>query len=292
MSFVSTPVVPSTPSGGKTRGFFFYSSAMSIPILISIYFMLASALVLFTKFCAPLNQLLAYGKVAQTQRSSGKGLARLVQLFARLTVPKKYFGHFYILFMILQWAQLPYAANRILTTQPGIVWLLLTLQATRRAAESIALTQWGLTSRMHVSHYAVGILFYICVAANCYFGLLESSAPALGPRHMVAMLVFAIFSLDQFQNHQHLAGLVKYSVPTFRMFLLVACAHYSDEIAIYLAVAAAAWRWQVLQVSVAFFAAWVFVAVNLSVSGLESLRYYRTKFDDYKVTHAVVPLFL
>lgn len=263
---------------------------LPIPVLISIYFTFASALVLLTKFCTPLNRLLEYGKVAQTSKVPAKGLARLVELAARLTVPKSYFTHFYLLFMILQWAQLPYAAEHF-STQWGIVWLLLTIQATRRATESVALTEWGLTSRMHVSHYAVGLLFYICVAANCYCGLLESNSPVIGLRHVVAICVFVMFSVDQFQNHQHLAGLVKYSAPTFRMFLLVACAHYTDEIAIYFAVAAASWN-PVLQVSVAFFAAWMFVAVNLTVSGLESLSYYRTKFDDYKVTRAVVPFFI
>ena len=47
-----------------------------------------------------------------------------------------------------------------------------------------------------------------------------------------------------------------------------------------------------MEVSVALFSAWVFVLVNLSVSGLESLRYYQTKFDDYTVQYAVVPFLL
>lgn len=265
---------------------------MYIPLVISAYFAVASGIVIVTKLCAPLNQLIAYGKVAQTSQTPTEGFSRLVQLVSRVTVPKKYFTHFYLLFMSLQWLQLPYVSLNVLVTQPGIVWLLLTIQATRRAAESIALTQWGLTSRMHVSHYAVGLLFYICVAANCYCGLREPNESIFGMRHVAAILVFVGFSVDQFDNHRHLAGLVKYSTPTFRMFLLVACAHYSDEIAIYFAVTVAAWTSPLLQVSGAFFAAWVFVAVNLSVSGLESLRYYRAKFDDYSVTYAVVPFLI
>lgn len=271
------------PSRGPSRLF-----SMHISTWISLDFAFASGVVLLAKFCAPLNQLLAYGKVAQTSKPQTTGFSRLIQLAATLTVPKYYFAHFYALFTVLQWVQLPYVFHHGPFTQQAFVWLLLTTQATRRAAESFALTQWGLKSRMHVSHYAVGILFYVCVAANCYCGLLEPSNP-LSLRHVAVSMVFVFFSVDQFLNHLHLASLVKYSPPTFGLFLLVACAHYTDEIFIYAAVAAASWNYAALPVSGAFFAAWMFVAINLCVSGLESFHYYCTKFDDYSVSFAVIP---
>ncbi|KAF5209942.1 3-oxo-5-alpha-steroid 4-dehydrogenase [Clavispora lusitaniae] len=146
---------------------------------------------------------------------------------------------------------------------------------------------------MHISHYFVGLYFYVCVAIVSFCGLVVAQEESKRPRQWLAIAFFALFSVDQYNNHRHLAALVKYSVPTFGMFRHVACAHYCDEIVIYFAVTVAAWtREPNMEVSVALFSAWVFVLVNLSVSGLESLRYYQTKFDDYTVQYAVVPFLL
>ncbi|EEQ40044.1 hypothetical protein CLUG_04172 [Clavispora lusitaniae ATCC 42720] len=271
----------------------FSQSGMLVCQAITAGFAAASALILFTKLYTPLNQLLAYGKVAQGPKSTQTGFARLVQIASRWTVPKQYFVHFYILFAVLQWLQLPWAKGKLLHTNFGLAWLLLTAQATRRLMESLLLTQWGSKSRMHISHYFVGLYFYVCVAIVSFCGLVVAQEESKRPRQWLAIAFFALFSVDQYNNHRHLAALVKYSVPTFGMFRHVACAHYCDEIVIYFAVTVAAWtREPNMEVSVALFSAWVFVLVNLSVSGLESLRYYQTKFDDYTVQYAVVPFLL
>lgn len=265
--------------------------------VISAYFSLVSLAIIVAKAVPGLHQFLRYGKVSleSSKHEPQSNLAKLVAMLAEVTVPKNWFTHFYVVFSFLQWGQLVLVPGENFNSNYLIVWLLLTIQATRRLFESFVLTNWGSTSRIHVSHYLVGNLFYVGVSLVCYLGLSEDVGPEsgflrFGWLEAALVVIFGVFSIDQFQNHRHLALLVKYSLPSFRLFNLVSCAHYLDEIAIYLVVALEIIaRGRAAKTKFAFLAAWMFVAVNLTVSALETKSYYGLKFDDYHVNFAIIP---
>lgn len=265
--------------------------------VISAYFSLVSLAIIIAKAVPVLHQFLRYGKVSleSSKYKPLSNLAKLVAMLAEVTVPKNWFTHFYVAFAFLQCGQLLLVPGGSFNSNYLIVWLLLTIQATRRLIESFVLTNWGSASRIHVSHYIAGNLFYVGVSLVCYLGLSEEVGPEsgflqFGWLEAALVVIFIVFSLDQFQNHSHLALLVKYSLPSFRLFNLVSCAHYFDEIVIYLVVALETIaRGRVAKTKFAFLAAWMFVAVNLTVSALETKSYYGLKYDDYHVNFAIIP---
>lgn len=267
--------------------------------VVLTYFLSVSVVILLTKAVPDLNKLLHYGKVSQGQNfrepAEKSGLAKLVDKVAQLTVPKTWFSHFYIVFASIQWLQLLSDPKSVLRLSKFLaVWLLLTVQATRRLAESFALTNWGNKLRMHVSHYMVGLFYYLGMSLTCWLGLgSDKSEFQVGAVDLLILLSFMFFSIDQFQNHRHLALLVKYSVPKFRFFKLVSCAHYMDEIFIYLSVVLLLLvHGPFDNVDFALLSSWVFAVVNLSVSAIETWNYYKVKFDDYDVQYAVIPYLL
>lgn len=260
--------------------------------LVAGYFGLVSVVILVTKYVGSLNQLLQYGKVALQKKEPEGSLDIVVARVASLTVPKSWFLHFYLVFLVLMWGQMWWVFGA--SHKYKLIWALLTLQASRRAVESHALTAWGSKSRMHVSHYFVGLLYYVCISGNCLLGLTTGAVDAVGASRVdsVELLlvgIFLVFSVDQWQNHRHLALLVKYSVPTFRFFKVVSCAHYLDEIALYFVITVIALRGNTTSADWNFAASWVFVVVNLSVSALETKQYYMEKFENYDVRYAVIP---
>lgn len=260
-----------------------------------MYFVLVSVVILAAKAIPPLRKLLQYGKVAQVgqSRSLDSQLAKFVDLVVQMKVPKTWFAHFYVVFALLQWGQVLWAPEAILRgSKYLVVWGLLTIQASRRMLESFFLTNWGSKSKMHISHYLVGVLFYVGISSICWIGLTDTkeSVAQFGWKDLVAIVTFSVFSLDQWSNHRHLALLVKYSVPTYGLFLVVSSAHYLDEILIYLAIfSETLLHSPFTNTDVALFASWIFVLVNLSVSALETHSYYRVKFDGYSVQYAVIP---
>lgn len=260
--------------------------------LISAYFLLASATVLIAKLIPDLRQLIRYGKVGlQSSTAEPRSyFAKLVALVASVKVPKTWFAHFYIVFALLQWVQLLLMPHAVVNSNYLVVWILLTAQASRRLLESLFLTNWGSSSQMHISHYIVGLLFYVGISLLCYLGLSEGGSSEWEWLELRIVVAFVLFSFDQFQNHQHLALLVKYSVPTFRLFKVVSCAHYLDEIIIYLLVTSESLtRGAKSSTCYAFVTAWTFAVVNLTVSSLETKAYYEIKFDNYDVEYAIVP---
>lgn len=252
---------------------------------IAGYFAVATVAVLVVKTARPLNLLLQYGKVAESQKNG----PLVVQWAAGLTVPKSWFTHFYVVFAVLMWAQVGFIGD--VFTKYRLIWMLLTTQATRRMVESFQLTNWGSESRMNISHYAVGLAFYLGISASCYLGLSDDALElkTVSRWNAVLIVVFALASVDQFQNHRHLALLVKYSLPTFRCFKVVACAHYLDEIVLYLVVLAVSMQQARLNADYSILASYVFVVVNLGVSAGETKLYYEAKFEDFNVEYAMVP---
>lgn len=198
-----------------------------------------------------------------------------------------------------------------------LIWVLLTVQAARRTYESIFVTKFGAHSRMHISHFLVGIVFYVLVSLIAFTGTSTDTSGTLAGKirtivetitkraahesntgsagcllfsDYILALAFVVCNIDQYRNHVHLSGLVKYTAPSTGLFQVTSCAHYSDEIMIYGIVTAISMklgRWSTQ--SLAFLAAWWFVVVNLSISAKETRAFYLTKFEDYSVKYSIVP---
>lgn len=142
---------------------------------------------------------------------------------------------------------------------------------------------------MNIAHYALGLVFYSLISINCYLGLTVSKNWHFSALESVLVAVYIITAYDQFQNHKHLALLKKYSMPSRGLFLMVACAHYFDEIVIYSIVAALALKEEARLVDINFGLAAVFVAVNLSISSRETHEYYKRFGTKYKAKWSIIP---
>lgn len=238
-----------------------------------------------------LDRFFRHGKL-NLQKRSVPVPGFLVQL-SRLTVPKSWFGCFYVIFLILMcYLILGHWNLETSSSSMKLLWTLLTIQAMRRTAESLFLTKWGSKSHMHVSHFIVGIAFYVLVPLIAFSGVDgdDVNGNGVGFMEYSFAIAFLIFSFDQYRNHLHLSKLIKYTVPSSGLFSVVSCAHYFDEVALYgivvcLSFAIAPWSAQ----SISFLFMWCFVLVNLSISAKQSRLFYLSKFSDYLVEHSIIP---
>lgn len=265
----------------------------SVALIVVIGFVAALLIIAAAKAFPHFHRFLHYGKLVKLDESKlDSPLPPTVNYLASVSVPKAWFSHFYILFTVLQWGIFARWPTWVLSNSKYLyVWVMLTLQATRRLYESVYVTKWGNSSRMNVSHYILGVCFYCGVSMACWSGLSRNS-PVFQFKMLdfVIWTVFVIVSIEQYRNHRHLALLVKYSVPSRGLFSVVSCAHYFDEIVVYFVVALEAWTHEtVTATDYAFWAISAFVFVGLSVAAVETRTYYKTKFDKYTVKYAVVP---
>lgn len=144
---------------------------------------------------------------------------------------------------------------------------------------------------MNFSHYLAGIFYYMGLSGSCFLGQMRE-APKFKAHifDYLALFGFVAASIDQHYNHRHLAGLIKYSVPTRGLFAQLASAHYTDELAIYLCITAIALgHFPLFQEDLAFVSLYVFAVVNLSVTAVATRKYYKQNFDGYKVKWSIVP---
>lgn len=263
--------------------------------LLLLYVVLTAG-VAVTKGFPVLQVLLRYGKVAS---SPNRAPHPVTDAIARVTVPKAWFRHFYIVYAMLMWSQLFVILPKVGLGAPHfLLWLMFTVQATRRLAESLVLTNFLGSARMHVIHYLLGLSYYVGLAGCCYLGLQKDGSARAQTRRFgpavsalcdaCCLALFLGCNYSQWTHHRHLALLKKYSVPTAGMFARVACAHYRDEILLYLvAVVALAARVRFAVCDWAFAASWVFATTNLLVSALETHAYYKAKFPEYRVRWAI-----
>ncbi|RKP30050.1 hypothetical protein METBISCDRAFT_17152 [Metschnikowia bicuspidata] len=261
----------------------------AVPIFATAYFIAASIFLMAARVVPQLDQFFKHGKLLKSDLNTH--VPALQKRLADIMVPKSWFAHFYHIFtalMVALWC----VSGTAVHYPSRLVQLLLTLQAVRRSYESIFLTKWSALSRMHFSHYIVGLLFYVFVALIAFAGTEIQGGHLIRTDRVKAVCVslFVIFSVDQHKNHRHLAGLKKYTAPSAGLFSVLSCAHYFDEVMIYGSVAAlsfclAQWSAQAM----AFVSAWVFTVVNLSISARGTQAFYKAKFDDYRVRYAIIP---
>ncbi|CUS23267.1 LAQU0S09e00936g1_1 [Lachancea quebecensis] len=231
-------------------------------------FLLAIASVLLAKWRVPL--LLKYGKTLQGVPPETGILGSL----QRLTVPKKWFGHFYVYSTAL--ALLNVCTLRSFTS------LLVLAHSARRLYETRCVSKFGKDSRIHISHYLVGIWFYTVANYAVFVDRTRAYSPLA---RLVAVIMFVLSSFDQHQNHLHLSKLVKYTLPTYGLFQLISSPHYFDEILIYSSLA-------IYTSSFKMFLCLMWVIINLSTSALETKGWYAKKFPQSAPPFAIIPYLL
>lgn len=170
-----------------------------------------------------------------------------------------------------------------------LIHILLLIQGIRRTYESYVITKFLPTSRINILHYIMGMAHYIGICVITAI-LLESIGPCRGWYWTITYTdiflvgVFLYASVDQWQNHAHLASLPKYSLP---MFESVALPHYANEVQLYGVLFLLSMGTGNKLVGANYLACLVFVAVNLSISSMQSLDYYRANFKECKFRWAI-----
>ncbi|EJS43290.1 dfg10p [Saccharomyces arboricola H-6] len=223
------------------------------------------------KICLP--KFLRYGKTYQPKKDSKySGILERIKDF---TVPKACFSHFYYLATFLS------AITLYFYPRFPIVWIIFG-HSLRRLYETLYVLRYTSESRMNWSHYLVGIWFYSVLLLILNISLYKNTIPST--LNSNAFILFCIASWDQYKNHCILAQLVKYSLPTKRLFSLVCCPHYLDEILIYSSL---------LPYEQEFYLTLVWVIVSLSISAMETQNYYKHKFkEDHIAPYAIIPYVL
>ncbi|CCF59965.1 hypothetical protein KAFR_0I01850 [Kazachstania africana CBS 2517] len=217
-----------------------------------------------------LTTLLQYGKTFKRHESKN-----LIEKIVFFTVPKSYFSHFYMISTVLSIVTLTCYRHF------PIVWLILT-HSMRRLYETLFVFKETDKSRMHWSHYIVGLWFYttIQLVLNIQLGKNNISTDF----NKISFILFTLASWDQNKNHMILSRLVKYSLPKGRLFNYVCCPHYLDEIIIY---------FSLTLYNIEFSWLLIWVLANLSVSSIETRKYYIQKFSDERVPkYSIIPCIL
>lgn len=234
---------------------------------------------------------------------------KALDYFASITVPHRWFKHFYILSVVssMVWLQqlctrgpmLQNVLSATSTNRPSmsfnqlvLCWTLLTIQGSRRLYESIILAKPSV-SEMWVGHYLLGLLYYPAMGVAIWIegapalvstdeplGNAMISAPSIST--FLFLPVFLIASGIQHDAHVYLNSLRKYELPSHPAFQSIVSPHYTAECAIYFSlVFLAAPQGQL--VNKTLLAAFVFVAIELGVSADVSKRWYMQKFGAHRV---------
>lgn len=232
-----------------------------------------------------LKIFLLYGKTQMDSNDSTFDL-QIIQWFSKLYVPKRYFVHFYIVSLCLSSSLLAccYFIDSPISGNGFAFTVMIAIQGLRRTIECIFLEKSHKDAVIHISHYAVGILFYVIVNIIAYLSLYCFSSETSNLYLFLSYAIFTFGSVLQSSFHYHLSTLVKYTLPSFSLFRYVACPHYFAEIIIYLSLLPVTPR--ELQRTMLLLLLWV--AVNLSASAEQTLQFYQKKFTN-PPPHAIIP---
>lgn len=284
---------------------------LKLDIIIQVLFICATSSVFLAANVPLLNQLLKYGKTLNNDKSDSFKDAKktnnsfdLITWIRSIYVPKPWFYHFYILstFLSLSLFTLSFFPNFIVNTfvkkfliselvinspisfkQFLLLSLFNVIQGIRRTHECLFVFVPSNKSKMHISHYLVGLFFYasINILPFLFFLPEQNELKTTGNPYsisfsvydLIAIYLFVVASADQSRNHRHLSTLKKYTKPFKGLFEYCCCAHYFDEIIIYLS------HFIVFR-RIPSFLAFVWVVSNLSVSANETYIYYLNNVDE------------
>lgn len=279
--------------------------SFKVDYLISLILIISILSILVIKAIPSLNILLQYGKTL-TLSSTNLNSYSYIENLSKLTVPKKWFLHFYIIYFTLcinlgfiilllsysdtntnfiksWWKSYIFESNNSLSNLL-VIYYLIFFQSIRRLYESIYITKFSSTARINIAHYLVGMMFYITITLNTFISIIPQFLFKTNLKHIpnnyiiqfILILIFIIASFDQFFNHYYLALLKKYTVPTNRLFKYLAAPHYFDEIIIYLIIAIlSCLNNNNFATKLNYWLSFTFVLVNLTISSIESNNYYK-----------------
>ncbi|KAL4569743.1 hypothetical protein LXL04_025385 [Taraxacum kok-saghyz] len=241
---------------------------------------------------------------------------KIVQSNTKLTVPQKFFSHFYAVailwttfLLVGVWS---YAIGG--DSHPHNVWLnvfllvLMEFHLLRRFYETIYVFNYSPSARMHILTYLLGTLFYILAPLSlcCNFApqVLDfvkrnghMSMPKFNNMWMcvtpflrlpwytwIGALIFLWGWIHQLRCHQILGSLRdktekqkdKYVIPYGDWFEYVSSPHYTAEIVIYGGLLVASGG-----LDVSLWLLFAFVVSNLVFTATETQAWYRHKFDNY-----------
>jgi hypothetical protein len=215
--------------------------ASSTDLILSVFWVGSTIAAVFSAFpISVVNKWTKHGKLIRGADDRG-------------FVPKTWFTHFYIYALVVTW---------LLTARESVgrYWLLIHLW--RRLIEQTVLFPSNETSKMHVSAYLYGFLFYTGVALTV-------------PFHPCSALLSVIGNILQFMSHHALfmrrwlrrSEDVKKSPPASIWFNYMNCPHYFAEMLIYLGLTSFSSLPSILCL--------VFVCVSLGVNWRNHSLYYK-----------------
>ena len=244
--------------------------------------------VLLARFVPELHVFLLYGKTKLENNEKAPKLPLIVQWITTLYVPKRFFLHFYILSLALSVLLLSYCAvfceSSKLNSDGILFTTFIAIQGFRRSLECFFLEKSHPKAVIHFSHYIVGVLFYTLVNNVAFLAIFTSHTSTSHLMVASAILTFTLGSILQSSFHYHLSTLVKYSLPTFSLFRIVACPHYFAEIIIYSSLLLICPP-QLYQTVILLI---LWIVVNLSVSADQTRNFYKQKFGS-SPPYSIIP---
>ena len=154
---------------------------ITIETIISMVLLGAIGSVLVVAVVPLLQVMLRYGKT-WNQSSLSSGIVDWIS--QHLTVPKKWFLHFYLYYFGLCvvvltcpnffWGTLatfgfhlvahyPLNGNSATSSISPILSHMIFFQSARRLVESVCITKFSPTARINITHYIAGIIFYLAI---------------------------------------------------------------------------------------------------------------------------------
>ncbi|RVX70569.1 hypothetical protein B0A52_05220 [Exophiala mesophila] len=271
---------------------------------IRLFYLLSSTAIITVCWIRPLrDRFLSYGARSQTNQASPSPtpqhdpqpslITTLLDRLATLTVPHTWFTHFYVVSTAL--AGFRYILKPYLTRQGIVCSNFIFFHSLRRLSECLVLFKTT-SSRMWVGHYAIGLAFYIVTNVAVFLEGIDwnrfpaSSVPRALPvfdicpsraTESLLALILTLAMLLQFSQHQYLASLKKYTLPSQGTFAHVVAPHYTAECCMYLSVAILANGSHSL-VNWTMLCATIFVLVNLGVTAQGTYHWLLLKFPDQR----------
>lgn len=287
-------------------------SLEQVDLCLQGLFVVACLLVLLAKFNSGLSGFLKYGKTltidTDEQEDQETHYNFMLRFALELKVPKIWFFHFYVLSLVLATVGFVVTHTRMVskdTSHPFTIpdfqnvgtipleisrftFFLIIGHSARRFLESLWVFKYGKSSKMNISHYLVGVFFYTSLNLQLFLNTDFKATKRASPDDillLMSLLLFLVASTDQFFNHAHLSSTKKYKVPRYGLFKYLNCAHYFDEILIYVAI------FGILRTRTSFLIL-MFVIFNLSISAIETRNFYKRKESGKVPKWAIIPFLI
>lgn len=204
-----------------------------------------------------------------------------------LNVPKAWFTQFYILATVFDSVLLLFMN---LENHQFVCLSLHWIHVSRRLLECIMISRFSPRALMHISHYLVGITFYIAAPLSIVLPLNRNISP------VYSIFGISLFFSSLYCHHQSISilanlrspGDTKYAIPRGRWFDLISCPHFLFEILIY----AGLWIFLGCQNRLLFQCV-VFTTSNQVLTALQTHEWYKTTFPNYpRNRRAILPWIL